>query len=206
MPPRRPPSASVTMIRRDLADLPRHAVPAGFAIRPYVPGDERAWVRIQAAADAHNVIDARLFRDQFGTDAQVLERRLFMLVGPAGAPIGTAAAWYGGARHGTAVGRVHWVAIHPSHQGRGLAKPLLSHVCLALRDLGHESAFLTTSTARVAAIGLYLGFGFVPEIAGPQDAAAWEALLRSAPGLAERLDRGRAGNMAGPPPTGMLSS
>jgi GNAT superfamily N-acetyltransferase len=190
--PRRTPRASVTMVRGDLEDLPRHAVPDGFAIRPYAPGDELAWVRIQSAADAYNVIVADLFRAQFGDDTRELGRRLFMLEDPVGTAIGTAAAWSGGARRGPTVGRVHWVAIHPAHQGRGLAKPLLSRVCLALRALGHESAFLTTSTNRIPAIGLYLGFGFVPEIAGPQDAAAWAALQRSAPGLGLRLDGGPA--------------
>lgn len=185
---RRTPHASVTMVRGDLEGLPRHAVPDGFVIRPYARGDELSWVRIQSAADAYNVIVADLFRAQFGDDTVELGRRLFMLEDPAGTAIGTAAAWFGGARRGPAVGRVHWVAIHPAHQGRGLAKPLLSRVCVALRGLGHESAFLTTSTARLPAIALYLSFGFVPEIVGPEDAAAWAALQRSAPGLALRLD------------------
>lgn len=198
---RRPPNASVTMVRRDLLDLPHHAVPAGFAIRPFAPGDERAWVRIQAAADTHNVIDVRLFRDQFGRDEHELGRRLFLLEDPSGTPIGTAAAWFGGARHGPTIGRVHWVAIHPTQQGRGLAKPLLGRVCLALRELGHASAFLTTSTARVPAIALYLAFGFVPELAGPEDAAAWTALRRGAPALRARLDA--ASPVAARPP-GML--
>ena len=194
MRPRRPPHASVTMVRGDLEGLPRHAVPDGYAIRPYARGDELAWVRIQSAADAYNVIVADLFRAQFGDDTAELGRRLFMLEAPtaaavgSGTAIGTAAAWFGGARRDPEVGRVHWVAIHPAHQGRGLAKPLLSRVCLALRDLGHERAFLTTSTARVPAIALYLRFGFVPEIGGPADAAAWQGLQRSTPGLALRLD------------------
>jgi GNAT superfamily N-acetyltransferase len=175
------------MVRGDLEGLPRYTVPDGFAIRPYAPGDELAWVRIQSAADAYNVIVADLFRAQFGDDTLELGRRLFMLEDPAGTAIGTAAAWFGGARRGPTVGRIHWVAIHPAHQGRGLAKPLLGRVCRTLRALGHDSAFLTTSTARIPAIGLYLRFGFVPEIAGPQDAAAWAALQRRAPGLALRL-------------------
>ena len=186
----RTPNASVTMIRPDLAGLPHHTAPAGYAIRPYAPGDELAWVRIQSAADAYNAIDAHLFRAQFGDDAHELGQRLFMLVGRRGTAIGTAAAWHGGPRRDPAIGRVHWVAIHPAHQGHGLAKPLLSRVCRALRDLGHRRAFLTTSTARIPAIALYLSFGFVPEIVGPQDAAAWAALQRSAPQLTLRLEDG----------------
>ena len=186
------------MTRRDLRALPRHAVPDGYAIRPYAPGDEHAWVGIQAAADAHNVITGELFRAQFGDNPGELARRLFLLVDPtaeavgSGAAIGTAAAWFDDTGRGPGFGRVHWLAIHPDHQGRGLAKPLLGHVCVTLRELGHERAFLTTSTARLAAIALYLSFGFAPEIGGPEDAAAWTALQRSAPELSLRLDGGTA--------------
>lgn len=194
MEPLRPLNANVTMIRRDLAALPHHALPEGLAIRPYAPGDERAWVAIQSAADAHNVITERLFRDQFGDDPGDLARRLFLLVdrttevAGAGRAIGTAAAWFDDTNRGAGFGRVHWLAIHPDQQGRGLAKPLLGHVCVTLRELGHERAFLTTSTARIPAIGLYLRFGFVPEIGGPEDVTAWNALRRTAPWLAHWLD------------------
>jgi len=185
--PQRPPNANVTMIRRDLRALPRHAVPDGYAIRPYAPGDERAWVAIQAAADAYNVITEALFRDQFGANPDELARRLFLLTDALGEEIGTATAWFDDTGHREGFGRVHWLAIHPDHQGRGLAKPLLGHVCVTLRELGHERAFLTTSTARAPAIGLYLRFGFVPEIVGPEDATAWNALRQTAPRLARWL-------------------
>jgi GNAT superfamily N-acetyltransferase len=58
-------------------------------------------------------------------------------------------------------------------QGRGLAKPLMSIVCRRLRELGHERAYLTTSTARIPAINLYLKFGFRPEIRDEEDRRAW---------------------------------
>jgi GNAT superfamily N-acetyltransferase len=177
-------NVDLAMARLDLRAIPRYVVPAGYAIRPYAPGDERAWVEIQEVADVYNEISPELFRREYGDDAFELGRRLFMLQGPSGAAIGTAAAW----THDPdgRIGRLHWVAIHPAHQGRGLAKPLLSHVCAVMRDLGHVAAHLTTSSARVPAIALYLHFGFVPATAGPDDAAAW-AELRRVPILAHRL-------------------
>jgi GNAT superfamily N-acetyltransferase len=178
-------NVSVTMARHDLEDIPRHPVPDGYAIRPFAPGDAAAWVEIQGAADAYNEITPALFRREFGDDPGEQARRILMLTAPDGAAVGTAAAWYVDAR----VGRVHWVAIHPSHQGRGLAKPLLGRVCLALRDLGHERAVLSTSTARIPAIALYLDFGFVPAVERPEDEAAWAELLGRVPALARRLRR-----------------
>jgi GNAT superfamily N-acetyltransferase len=178
-------NAPVTMVRPDLDGLPRHDLPSGCSLRRYAPGDERDWVRINAAADRYNAITMELFRREFGYDPELLGRRVFFLAAAGGSTIGTAAAWFDDRDPPRPDGRVHWVAIHPDHQGRGLAKPLLAQACCALRELGHRSAYLTTSTARTRAITLYLRFGFVPEIAGPAEAAAWEALTRYLPPLAE---------------------
>ena len=145
------------------------------------------WVAIQRAADRYNTIDPSLFAREFGDDVDALQRRLSFLVGPSGEAIGTAAAWFGEAHRPNSFGRVHWVAIHPSHQGRGLAKGLLHHVCVALRELGHRRAYLTTSSARIAAITLYLRFGFVPEVIRSEEAVAWAAVAQEVPGLGRLL-------------------
>lgn len=177
----------LTMVRGDLDRLPTYPVPDGYAIRPYAPGDEVAWVDIQSVADVYNVITPALFQREYGDDPLELGRRLFMIVGPNGESVGTAAAWFGEREGDPTWGRVHWVAVHPTHQGRGLAKPLLSRVGGALRELGHDRAYLTTATARVPAIALYLHFGFAPAIDGPDDEVAWTELLRAVPELARRL-------------------
>lgn len=175
-------NVSLTMTRPNLAGVPDYPAPAGHAIRPYGPGDEQAWFRIQSAADRYNRITPDSMREEFGDDPYVLARRLFFLCEPGGTAIGTAAAWFGDERHGQDMGRVHWVAIDPEHQGRGLSKPLLSKVCNTLTEMGHDEAYLVTSSGRVAAIRLYLHFGFVPAIDAPAAAAAWaelELILRS---------------------------
>lgn len=61
--------------------------------------------------------------------------------------------------------RVHWVAIRPAYQGRGLARPLLFDIGQTLRELGHTRATLTTSHQRALAIALYRKIGF--EIVAP---------------------------------------
>jgi GNAT superfamily N-acetyltransferase len=78
-------------------------------------------------------------------------------------------------------GRVHWMAILPEFQGRGLGKALLSTICHRLRELGHERAYLHTSAARIPAIKLYLKFGFEPMIRNAEERAVWKEVLAGLP-------------------------
>ncbi len=177
-------ATAVRMRCRDLAATPRFALPPGYTLRTYRPGDEEAWADIHRLADRLNPVTATLFGEQFGARQEEPPRRQFFLLNPAAATVGTATAWFGTDRDGALLGRVHWVAIVPAEQGRGLAKPLLSAVCCRLLELGHRQAYLTTSILRPPALNLYFAFGFRPEIETAEDRAAWTALLRPVPGQA----------------------
>lgn len=165
------------MIRDDMEGIPRFGFPEGFSVRPFRPGDQDLWREIQAAADRFNRITPELFSAQFGDDPEPLERRMVFLVEPDGACIGTSTAWFDPDHEGLPFGRIHWVAILPAWQGRGLAKPLMSLMCDRLRELGHERTYITTSTARIPALNLYGIFGFRPEIRSAEDEEAWRAVL-----------------------------
>lgn len=173
------------MSREDLAGTPVFPLPDGYVIRAYSPGDEHTWVQIQSAADRYNTITLELFRNEFGDDPSVLAERQLFLLDPQGKAVGTATAWFDDDHHGQPYGRIHWVAVHPSSQGRGLSKPLLSAACSRLQELGHGKAYLITSTGRIAAINLYLRFGFLPEIQGAEDEAVWAQLNKHLKGLAD---------------------
>ncbi len=181
----------VVMTRPTLEGIPQHALPPGYAFTPYAPGDERHWVAIHERADGGDAAFAERFRRAFGADAALLAARQVYVrhlaggaTGAGGTPVGTATAWldpFDRDADGTPVGRVHWVALVPEHQGRGLAKPLLTWVLARLAALGHRRAYLVTSTARVRAINLYRQFGFRPAVrdgAGDRatELAAWRAL------------------------------
>ena len=168
----------VTMVLEDLGQVPDHPFPPGYSARPYRPGDEQLWRRMQTEADRYNAITPELFARQFGLDPRPLTERQFFLTAPPDVAIGTATAWFDDDFHGLPYGRVHWVAIVPEFQGRGLAKPLMSAVCRRLQELGHNRAYLTTSTARVVAIRLYRRLGFVPKITDPSDLSVWREFER----------------------------
>ena len=298
-----PENLPLKMARANLANLPVFALPEGFSLRWYQPGDEAHWLGIHLATERFLEITPELFGKQFGlaeerglqpasapergsgmnSALQLLRERQCYLLDPRGAVIGTGTAWFdkysaaglantglpltpalspsagerdnrppsqrepatedrsamtgtsgeerwlfplprgGGegqgegeraekAKHPTPntehrilsepltpalspsegereeagstmafwaarSGRVHWMAILPEFQGRGLGKALLAAICRRLRELGHERAYLHTSAARLAAIQLYLQFGFAPVVRNAAEEAAWKGIL-----------------------------
>ena len=166
----------VSMVREHLEDTPQFPVPSGFSVRWFQDGDEGIWRRIQSAAELYFEIALDLFAKEFGSDISMLSERMFFLFDSRQRPIGTATAWFDSNYDGLPHGRVHWVAIIPGMQGKGLSKPLMTIVCNRLRELGHERAYLGTATVRFQAIRLYSTFGFVPEIKDDQVRAIWNEL------------------------------
>ena len=146
----------VTMWRADLENLPDFALPSGFTLRAYKRGDDQTWWQIHERADLLLAHRGGSHAQFFGEDFAALHARQFFLVAPDGEAIGTASAWW----DDETTGRVHWVAIVPQFQGRGLAKPLLARVLQTLREHRHTRAVLTTSRQRPRAIALYRGLGF----------------------------------------------
>ena len=169
---------ALKMVRSDLDHLPDYEIPSPFSIRRYLPGDELAWQQIHFEADVYNTFPDSRFVEQFGTNEDRILENQFYLCDTSGCPVGTATAWHrrmeGRAKDD---GLVHWVAIAPPHQGKGLSKPLLSAVCQRLRERGFERAYLDTSSARIAALALYLSFGFVPDIREPSQQEVWTRIL-----------------------------
>ena len=146
----------ITMCRANLENLPNFDLPDGFTLRTYQSGDDATWWQIHERADPLLAHRSGSHREFFGDNFDELHARQLFLVSPANQAIGTASAWFDDAK----IGRVHWVAIVPEFQGRGLAKPLIARVLQLLREHGHSRAILTTSQQRPRAIALYQSFGF----------------------------------------------
>lgn len=140
---------------RGIEDFP---LPEGCGMRFFRPGDEAHWARIEVsageAADAETML-RKLRRDLPQT--QELARRMLLLT-ENDLPFATATAWFEDAE----TGHLHYVAVDAAHQGRGLAKPLVSLALRRMAELGHSRAMLTTQTSSWAAIRLYARFGFHP--------------------------------------------
>lgn len=173
------------MIRNSLGDLPAWCatarLPAGYGFRMFQPGDEEAWVKLHKAAEPFLDITDAHFQEQFGDKLDAVPARMFMVTTAAGDLVGSATAWWKDDwRESGDWGQVHWVVVHPAHQGRGLSKPLMARV---LRHLAqdYQRAYLGTSTGRVWAIKVYLDCGFHPDPAELTDEGirqAWRDVQR----------------------------
>lgn len=166
------------MIRQNLDAIPDFKTPDGFQLRWYRAGDEATWLRIHEEADLHNQIRPQLFVQQFGTDTKALGQRQCYLLSSTGEPMGTATAWFNNSIEGRKMGRVHWVALLPKYQGRGLSKPLMTAICQRLLELGHRDAYLVTWSTLIPAIQLYRRFGFEPWIRNENEKKLWEQVER----------------------------
>lgn len=165
----------VSMVREPLAGFPVHRPPGGFQVRAYQPGDEGHWLELHAVADKFNHFTDQSFAENFASLAQELPERQFYAVNDRNEVVGTATAWRSD-RWGKAAGQVHWVAVHPQCQGRGVGKTLLTAVLSRLEEFGETAAYLSTSTIRPDALHLYLTFGFLPVFQSAEDSQTWAAM------------------------------
>jgi GNAT superfamily N-acetyltransferase len=178
----------VSMTLASLDRVPDHPLPPGFSLRMFRPGDEQTWTDIWVKAEKYLKITTATFTAEFGSDAPLLAQRQFFLLDGGGQPVGTATAWLTDKGYAPDAARVHWVAIVPEMQGRGLSRPLLSAVLKRMKELGYRSSFLGTHSARTAAVKLYLEFGFVPEVRNERERQGWRAVRqRIAPSVLDRL-------------------
>ncbi len=80
-----------------------------------------------------------------------------------GRKVATATAYYDvTGRDQSGDGWLHWVAVRREYQGKGLAKPLITHVLEIMRGFGHVHAKIPTQTTTWLACKVYLDLGFRP--------------------------------------------
>ncbi|MBV7328265.1 GNAT family N-acetyltransferase [Chloroflexi bacterium TSY] len=130
---------SVDMVHNSFTDLvaQRKAVPASidemnallpqrYRMRHYCDGDGPAWLSLIRAAEPFLVIQDNLFQTAFANGPDALPDRMILIESEAGEIIGTTTAWWRDDwRKSGEWGQIHWVAVHPDHQKRGLSKPMM---------------------------------------------------------------------------------
>lgn len=143
---------------------PAPALPDGFRYHMYAPGDIAAWSAVEAAVDEFDdEVQARAhFQKEFMPHEAALRERMVFILGPDGQAVADAAAWWGeDAALGGRFAMLHWVAVRPDAQGKGLGRAVSARAMACFPRLGPSGdIWLTTQTWSHVAIGLYLSLGF----------------------------------------------
>jgi len=165
------------MYRPHMRGIPRHDLPAGFVFRPYGDGDAETWVRIQAAANVPLLdVTMKTYVDDFAGHEHELPGRSWFVVSPSGREVGSITAWWRETPAGRQ-GLIHWVAVVPECQAKGIGKAMMTKAMDRLRE-EYGEAYLNTSSARIPAIKLYLDFGFLPDMRPGSADEGWAEVRR----------------------------
>ena len=149
--------------------LSPHALPNGYSLRNYQPGDEATWTQIHKDTHYYDPLPVGLFRREFGDDELALRDRQLYVINPDGAAVATATAWFPKADHPQDLGRLHWLAVDPSVQRHGIASALVGAICDRMDALGYTGAYLSTGADNDSAIRLYRRLGFRHRNQDPSD-------------------------------------
>ena len=169
------PYTAVVMTRENAENFPAYSLPEGYHFAIFAPEDEENWVQLQTVVThVENEQQGRqIFRREFLQAEEGIPcekcpgyaetvRRTVLVKDSAGNLVGAATLWMGDT-FGETWQRVHWVAVHPDHQGKGIAKCMIARVPELYKKLGCDTPiYLTTQTKTYRAVRLYAQMGFVP--------------------------------------------
>jgi GNAT superfamily N-acetyltransferase len=165
------------MIKNNLPDVINDgSLSDNYYFRDFKPGEETSWAVIETSAGEFPDIKAAQdrFSNEFGSCRDEFYKRTILLCAGE-CVIGTATAWYDKQFADGAYGRLHWVALLPEYQGKGLAKALVGGALQRMARY-HTKAYCKTQTTSYKAIKVYLDFGFEPHLASPEHIIAWRTL------------------------------
>lgn len=140
-----------------------YPLPNGYKFVFYKDGDRDKWIEIETSAKEFKTYEDGLaaWNKWYSGKETDLFNRMFFIENSEGEKIATATAFYEPTDLSGA-GWLHWVAVKRDHQGKGLARPLISHTLNQLRRLGYTIIKIPTQTTTWVAAKLYLDFGFKP--------------------------------------------
>ncbi len=172
--PADPPLPQLEMDRDNLDNLPEVAVPPGYELRTYRPGDEAAWCDIMEGNVGRNWT-VEICRTKL-TEAPRFQPENLIFITHRGRPVASACAWWKSPED-RIVGEVHMVAALEAHRGKGLGHLLNAAVLKRLKALGFQKAHLKTDDWRLAAVKSYLTANFHPLHTHSSHPERWKAVF-----------------------------
>lgn len=156
------------------------ALPAGYHLRTFRPGEELVWGRLLHAIGAFGPWDAQRTEKAFalqqrrGIGRVIKESIHFVTFGEQ--PVATACVQL--QRDLPDFPELSWVGALAEHRGLGLGAAISLAVLHYMSAQGFSRCFLRTTTARLHAIRTFLRVGFEPFVDDPRyDADLWERIL-----------------------------
>lgn len=153
------------MLRGEIMDMPEIPLPAGYHYETYRDGDRDVWIEIEKSAKEFDTYEQGLdaWKRYYADRTNELPGRMVFVVNEAGEKVATATAFYDiRGMDQSADGWLHWVAVRREDQGKGLSKPLISHVIQIMKALGQTHCKIPTQTTTWVAVKVYLDLGFLP--------------------------------------------
>lgn len=169
-------------LEQSLDDIKEKDLPSEYHYENYTPGDKAAWIAIEKSAKEFTTDEAgdAAWSKYFASHEKELGNRMFFVADSSGRKLATASAYfdiYTGDDGET--GWLHWVAVHSDAQGKGLSKPLITHVLAHMKKLGYKRAVIPTQTNTWLACKLYLDLGFVPTKENAQSSRMGWRIIRT---------------------------
>ena len=142
-----------------LADI---SLPGGFSFKFFQPQDVKHWGSIETSVleFASEAEACKYFELAYLPKIDDLQKRCVFVLNPAGVPVATANAWYSESELGYQAS-LHWVAVRPEYQRKGLGKAITQKALTVFNRLEPgKPVWLHTQTWSHAAIKLYHSVGF----------------------------------------------
>lgn len=154
----------ILMVKKDMNTYPDCPLSPGYEFDFYSPETGRDdWIHVQYLSGQIEEEKGigELFDSEFMTRPELLETQmLFVRDKATKEPVATAALWFGDP-FGREQMRIHWVATHSNHQGKGLCRAMLSKLMKQYHALNMQGdVYLLSQTFSYAAISIYQDFGF----------------------------------------------
>jgi GNAT superfamily N-acetyltransferase len=152
----------IMRIDRDAFDSSEPELPQGFSFCHFTPRNVDDWSRIETSVleFASEKLAKSYFEATFLPCEEELRKRCLFVLNAEGVPVATANAWYVDSDLGYQA-LLHWVAVCPEYQGRGIGKAVVKKALSVFSrlDEGH-SVWLHTQTWSHVAIRMYHSLGF----------------------------------------------
>ncbi len=158
--------------------IPVNPVPAGFALRPFRPGDEEAYLQLRRDGGfaSSNWTGAHLER----LLAKALPDGLILAVNAAtGLPAASAAAEKSDYPELPDLGCLGWVMASEAYRGRQLGKVVSLAAMHCLARHGCRRFALKTDDWRLPAVNMYLKLGWKPWLVDDDMPGRWQALCQT---------------------------